>query len=27
MHYYKMQIPNLSELKSYQVIQEMINLM
>jgi len=27
LHYYKMQIPNLSELKSYQVIQEMINLM
>ena len=27
LHYYKMQIPNLTEIKSYLVIQEMINLM
>lgn len=27
LHYYKMQMPNLTEIKSYQVIQEMVNLM
>ena len=27
LHYYKMQMPHFSEIKSYQVIQEMINLM
>lgn len=27
LHYYKMQMPHLSEIKSYHVIQEMINLM